>query len=290
MTDAQMSSLVLADYEAKRDALLARIADVLTADPGVTAVWLSGSFGRNVADAWSDLDLYIAVDDDAFAAFLDERDQFYRRIGNPLLIQREMPSNAQGRSRFQLVIYPGPLEVDWNIGPASDATRPPETKLVFARRPIPIVIPRSLSTTERQEQANDSLIFFWAMAPIAIKYAGRGESRRASSQIDLLTGAFIHLWRLVEMQDGPNPAAEAQNRGTEPELDAMLPRLGRDITPLIALNVIRALCAEAERLHPALEAIGVAIPTEMPGQTAAIAELTEAVIRQGTPNVRRPYR
>jgi predicted nucleotidyltransferase len=289
MTDAQMSSLVLADYEAKRDALLARIADVLTADPRVTAVWLSGSFGRNVADAWSDLDLYIAVDDDAFAAFLDERDQFYRRIGDPLLIQREMPSNAHGRSRFQLVIYPGPLEVDWNIGPASDATRPLETTIVFAHRPVPLVIPPSLSTIERQEQANDSLIFFWAMAPIAIKYVGRGESRRASSQIDLLTGAFIHLWRLVEMPDGPNPAAEAQNRGTEPELDAMLPRLGWEIDPLRALHVIRALCAEAERLHPALEAMGVAIPTEMPEQTAAMADLAASVLRQDTDR-RRTYR
>ncbi len=287
---ADIPTATLDDYAHKRGVLLERITDVLAADPRVAAVWLSGSFGRNVADAWSDLDLYIAVDDDAFAAFLDERDQFYRRIGDPLLIQREMPSNAQGRSRFQLVIYPGPLEVDWNIGPASDATRPPETTIVFAHRPVPIVIPPSLSTIERREQANDSLIFFWAMAPIAIKYAGRGESRRASSQIDLLTGAFIHLWRLVEMQDGPNPAAEAQNRGTEPELDAILPRLEWGIDPLRALEVIRALCAEAERLHPTLEEMGVSIPKEIARQTIALAVLAASVLRQDKPDHRRPYR
>lgn len=287
---ADIPTATLDDYAHKRGVLLERITDALEADPRVTAVWLSGSFGRNVEDAWSDLDLYIAVDDDAFAAFLDERDQFYRRIGDPLLIQREMPSNAQGRSRFQLVIYSGPLEVDWTIGPASDATRPLETKLVFARRPIPIVIPRSLSTTERREQANDSLIFFWVMAPIAIKYAGRGESRRASSQIDLLTGAFIHLWRLVEMQDGPDPAAEAQNRGTEPELDAILPRLEWGIDPLRALEVIRALCAEAERLHPTLEEMGVSIPKEIARQTIALAVLAASVLRQDKPDHRRPYR
>lgn len=281
---------ILDPYARARHALLARITDVLTADPRVTAVWLSGSFGREVADAWSDLDVHIAVENDAFASFLGERDQFYRRIGDPLLIQREMPSNAQGKSRFQLVIYPGPLEIDWNIGPASDATRPPETKIILARRPVPIVIPQSLSTIERREQANDSLIFFWAMAPIAIKYAGRDESRRASSQIDLLTGAFTHLWRLVEMQDGPNPAAEAQNRGTEPELDAMLPRLEWEIDPLRALEVIRALCVEAERLHPFLATMGVFIPTEMPGQITAMADLAEAVIRRGKPHQRRTYR
>ena len=59
----------LKGYARKRDELLARIAQELEADDRVLAAWLAGSFGRGVADAWSDLDLHIAVADDAFTAF-----------------------------------------------------------------------------------------------------------------------------------------------------------------------------------------------------------------------------
>jgi predicted nucleotidyltransferase len=43
--------------------LLSRVVDHLAADPRVRAVWLSGSVGRGVADAGSDLDLVVTVTD-----------------------------------------------------------------------------------------------------------------------------------------------------------------------------------------------------------------------------------
>lgn len=267
-----------------------RIVATLRADSRVVAAWLSGAHGRGVDDAWSDLDLHVAVEDAALSAFLDERPALYRSIGNPTLIQREMPSNAMPTSRFQLVMYPGPIEVDWTIGPVSRAARPPETRMLFARRSIPVEIPSPASTGERRAQAIDVLTFFWAMAPIAIKYAGRGESRQASSQIDLLTGAVIHLWRLAELPDGPNPAAPFQNRATEPELDAILPRLGWEITPDAALTVILALCAEVERRHPALAAMGAFPPHELVVEIASLAELARGAIRYGPTAPHRVFR
>lgn len=277
-------------YARGRDALLARITAELDADPRVVAAWLSGSFGRGEDDAWSDFDLHLAVDDAAFRTFLQERDAFYRRIGSPVLVQPDMPSDTQPGSRYQLVVYPGPIEVDWIVGPASQAVRPRETRLLLARGDVSIVIPTSLPAEERRAKADDTLIFFWAMAPIAVKYAGRGQSRRASYQIDLLSGAFILLWRLVELPDGPDPSASAQNRGIEAALDARLPRLDWDIDPRLALDVIRQLCAEVERLHPFLAALGVSVPAAMPAETAALADLADAVIRQGQPAGHRPYR
>lgn len=271
----------LVTYARDRDELLERIVETLEADSRVVAAWLSGSFGRGVEDAWSDLDLHVAIEDDVLPAFLDERFSLYQRIGQPTLIQGEMASNAMPTSRFQLVMYPGPIEVDWTIGPMSQACRPPETKIIFSRRAIPIEIPPPASTDERRAQATDALTFFWAMAPIAIKYVGRGETRRASSQIDLLTGAFIQLWRLIERPDGPNPAAPFQNRATEPDLDAMLPHLGWEITPDAALAVIQALCTEMERLHPALEALGVPPPRELVGEMTPLANLAGRAIREG---------
>lgn len=291
-TSTSDPTLTLTAYKAKRTALLERIVDALQADARVVAAWLSGSFGRggSAVDAWSDLDLHIAVEDESLSAFLADRDTFYRQIGHPLLIQPDIASNAQPGSCFQLVIFPGPIEVDWIVEPASLAVRPRKTVILFARETMPIEIPAPLSCDQQRDMAGDSLTFFWAMAPIAVKYAARGESRRASSQIDLLTGAFIRLWRLVELPQGPDPAAAGQNRATEPDLDAILPRLEWEITPSHALKVIRALCAEVERLHPALEKMGVSIPLEMPGETTAMADLAEVVIRQGPSGQRRTYR
>jgi predicted nucleotidyltransferase len=283
--------LTLAGYAGMRDRLVRRIAAALTADPRVTSAWLSGSFGRGDADAWSDLDLHVAIDDESLPAFLAERDRLYRQTGDPLLVQPDRPSHGQAGAWFQLAVYPGPIEVDWNIGPASLATRPPETTVLFARREVPVVLPPPLTVAERRAKAAETILFFWATAPMAIKHVGRGDSRRASDLIDQVTGLFVTLWRLVTLPDGPDPgAAHRQNRATEPALDELLPRLTREIDPLTALGVIRALCAETERLHPALMSLGVRAPAEMPYETARLADLAETAVHALPVEDRRRYR
>lgn len=288
MSQSQLQRLK--DLARTRDACLAQLTTILASDCRVVAAWLAGSFGRNADDGWSDLDLHVAIEDDAFTSFWNERDQLYRKLGRPLLVQPEMPSNAQLGGRFQLVVYPGPVEIDWNIGPASLARRPLETRVLIARRDVSIDTPRPLTQVERRDRAMDATVFFWAMAPIAVKYAGRGDSRRASSQIDLLTGTFIQLWRLMMMPDGPDPFAPEQNRATEPGLDAILPRLRWNITPLLALDVIDALCAEVERLHPGLEVLGVAVPKAMASETRALAGIARRELTTGDPGAQNVYR
>lgn len=280
----------LTDYAEARDRCLKTIDGVLRDDQRVGAAWLCGSFGRGEADAWSDLDLRIAIDDAAFPSFLANLPALYEQVGHPILVQWEMDSSTMTDGRFQLVVYPGPVEVDWVFGPASKATRLPETQLLFDRIGVPVAAPQPLPPEERRARAERALIFFCAMAPIAVKYAARGDSRRASSQIDLLTGAFIPLWRLVERPDEPDPQADNTNRALEPELAACLPRLGWTIDPGRALHVIRELCAQVERLHPALTELGVPIPTDMPQQTAGLITIAEREIAQGERTVRQTNR
>lgn len=266
----------------ERDALLERITARLRADPRVAAVWLSGSFGRDEADEWSDLDLHVAVDDATFERFLDERPQLYAAVGRPLLIQPEMlQSDSQPGARFQLVIYDGPVEVDWNIGPATPAERPAASILLVDRTNIPVQAPPPLTPEQRRHRAHDRLIFFWAMAPIAVKLAGRGETRRAAAQITLMTNAYISLWRLAHQPDGPEPYLPSTNRPIEPELDLTLPALGPLINPMIALEVIDALCDKVERLHPTLATLGIPPPTDMPLAIKQIGAIAEDAIRPG---------
>ena len=278
-------------YGRGRDALLARIRALLQADPRVDAAWLSGSFGRGEADAWSDLDLHVAVRDAELDAFLAERPALYARVGRPVLVQHEFAqSNSLPGARFQLVWFEGPYEVDWSIGPTGTARRAPASLLLFERVPMPPLELPALTTEEWRERLERRLEFFWAMAPIAVKYAGRGDVSPTIRQIDLLSTALIQLWRLLREPDGPDPwQPNLTNRPLEDELDARLPRLGGTADPAENLRVIRALCAEAEQLHDQIAALGIAVPDAMPQQVQAISQIAEQALARGE-RQRRKYR
>jgi hypothetical protein len=62
-----------------------------------------------------------------------------------------------------------------------------------------------------------------------------------------------------------------------------LPTLGERIDPFECLAVLRAQCAAVEQLHAALEALDVAIPSEMPVQVSRLAALAEAVLLSRRP-------
>jgi predicted nucleotidyltransferase len=277
----------LTRYAEERDALLTRIVHVLEADSRVVAAWLAGSFGRGEADAWSDLDLHVAVATDLFPQFLAEREALYQQVGRPILSQEEKVSDSQTDARFQLVLYPGPIEVDWNIGPVATAQRPLAFRMLIERGAVPVVTPPPLSRAERRDQASHWLTFFWAMAPIAIKYCGRGQP--ACELVSHMTRSFIALWRLVAEPEGPNPILPATNRVLEPELDAQVPRLGPTTNPLQALAVIDELCRRVQELHPALESLGAVVSPEVPTDVTKLQRIAEEVVQWGT-IPRRTYR
>ena len=99
-----------------RDTLLARIHTTLAADSHVVAAWLGGSVGRGEADAFSDLDVTVVVDD-ARAATLCGVDQarmtragapaarwaFVTRFGRPAVVH-ENHFNVPPGSAFTIAI------------------------------------------------------------------------------------------------------------------------------------------------------------------------------------------
>ncbi len=54
----------LATHRREREALLAAIVQTLAADERVVAAWLTGSYARGAADALSDIDLTVVIEDD----------------------------------------------------------------------------------------------------------------------------------------------------------------------------------------------------------------------------------
>ncbi len=64
-----------------------RFVAVCQADERVVAAFLGGSYARDAADAYSDLDLYLITTDEAYDDFFAEREAFMRRLGEPTFLE-----------------------------------------------------------------------------------------------------------------------------------------------------------------------------------------------------------
>jgi hypothetical protein len=241
--------------------------------------------GRGEVDEWSDLDLHLTVMDEHLQTLLDEHQALFAKCGRPVHIWggAGVLSNSMPNGRFWLVQYaPYMLEIDWNIGPTEGTTRPEASHLIFDRIGIattPPLLPVDEET--RRIEANKELSLFWAMAPIGIKFAGRGYTRKATNQVSMLRDSYCRLWRALWRPELLQKDAYHQNRPLEAELDARMPRHGPIIDPLEALTVIRAFCHEVEQLHPALAELGVCVHPDAVKETYALADFAETLARTG---------
>lgn len=73
--------------------LFDRLVAVVSGDSRVRAMWLGGSIARRVADAGSDLDVLLAVSDDAFADFAADWRTWLESV-TPVLMAKELPGQA----------------------------------------------------------------------------------------------------------------------------------------------------------------------------------------------------
>jgi hypothetical protein len=99
------------DTAAQED-LIREATAVMEADERVLACWLEGSFAAGAADAWSDIDLHIAVADESWDGVLADRLPMIGRI-RPILgfVEATMPwgarlvaANVAGPCRLDLFI------------------------------------------------------------------------------------------------------------------------------------------------------------------------------------------
>jgi hypothetical protein len=219
-------------------------------------------------------------------AILADPRPLFDLAGEVLLVQANFPSDSMPQGRFWLVVYAGPVQVDWNVGPASAAARPVASRLLFEKEPIPFAQePGPLDQATGREMAQKAIEFFWAMAPIGIKYAGRGWTRRAVEQEALLAGAGDRLWGLANGQPLRSQDEFDQNRRPEPERLAARPAFARVVDGAEALRVIGEHCAAVEALHPALAAMGVDVPERMPAEVRLLMEIAGEELERGVVRV-----
>jgi len=72
------------DIERERSNALDALILIAQQTPSIRGLWLQGSLACGESDPFSDIDAYLAIDDDAFEAMFSERESFLRRVG-PIL-------------------------------------------------------------------------------------------------------------------------------------------------------------------------------------------------------------
>lgn len=185
----------------QRQDWLSEAETLLWSDARVAAVWMGGSEGRGDADALSDFDLFVALDDRS-GDELGGVEDWLARFGT-LVWTRETPQNAPAGGRYLRATYEAEvlcLFVDWYFQPASSAVLGADVKILFDRLGLPrdeartsddIVAearrsrPRA-APLPRTRQLEQSLGLFWLMVPIIAKYAARRWDESALSTLDWL--------------------------------------------------------------------------------------------------------
>jgi len=233
---------------ARLEAFVEHAAATLHADERVVAAWLGGSLAAGTADAYSDVDLRVAVVDDAFDAFVADWPGLPERLA-PTVMRRRV---GTPESPIVTAITPEWLRFDVAIARGSAPERAGD-RVLFDRRPsapteAPAPRPDPASRLPGLVEEFLRVLGLWRVVH------GRGE------RVLMAQGAGLLRWSLVELflienraQRGGmlhlNPYLTAEQRAllealptTPPELNAAL---AREFLPRA-----RQLMARLEQAYP----------------------------------------
>jgi hypothetical protein len=248
------------------DELFERLVETCVDDERVRAMWLSGSLARGVADAVSDLDVLLALADDAIEGFASSWREWLARV-TPTVIARPLPflpgsffSVTTQRLRMDVVVEPA-------TAIASTFFR--ERALVFDRDGLDAVVPEPLPGAGPSPTRIADLIeeFFrdYGMFPVGVE------------RKDWLLGVeAIHLirtllYQLFVEENAPVPAAGVKQWSSkltprQREVLLALPTGGTDRDSIVEAHeaVSVAFVREARRVAAAA---GVEWPAELEQRT-----------------------
>lgn len=122
----------------RADQLLDELIEKLRSTKSVRAIWLAGSRGRGSNDDLSDIDIWIALDDDHIGSAVSDPLAFVQSF-TPTVMHILAPSIAPAGGVFLGSWVPVDdefVQVDWYIARASTAMRDADTVVVFGDVPL----------------------------------------------------------------------------------------------------------------------------------------------------------
>jgi hypothetical protein len=200
---------------AEREALLGRVQEMLERDARVRAAWMYGSVGRGCEDAWSDLDVWVVLEDAEYSALARERRRFVRETGDPLLFV-EAPQNGPPGGIYLMCVYDaptGPHAVDWYFQPASCA-RQTESRRVLVQRgealstEAPVGVGAEQWVPSPEEDDANKAALFWVMLLVQAKCIARDPRapglRFEGFILSLLRDVAAFRGKAIKAREAPN--------------------------------------------------------------------------------------
>lgn len=242
----------LKSRQQERTALLNRAIALAHSDPYVCAAWLFGSGHRDNADAFSDIDLWMVVDDAHIEAIVTERHAYITQIGQPLLAL-DVPGNAPVGGGYLMLQYPGaygPLQVDWYWQPRAKAAIPDDARLLFDHcglnrnvgsqsTDFSYLTQRLMPPAANPDRTTAlkvlyELTFCWCMALIGAKKVARREAESAGWLLQLAAEKLHKAQALLPALKLPalTPAPIEPTTITLPEAMALLRQIQQGATEL----------------------------------------------------------
>jgi predicted nucleotidyltransferase len=164
-------------------------------DGRVTAALLVGSYAKGTADTYSDVDLYLVTTDEAYEAFVAEREAFIRLLGKPLFIE-----NFDLTSVVFLIFSDG-AEVELNAGRASEISQilNEPYKILLDKQGIvagDVPSPQEADTAAQTERLRRQVYWFWHDLAHFITAMARGQLWSGYGQLEILRRYCVNLARL----------------------------------------------------------------------------------------------
>ena len=172
-----------------------RFVAACQADERVVAAFLGGSYAKDTADAYSDLDLYLITSDEAFEDFLAEREVFIRLLGEPLFLE------DFGMPDLLLYIFADQTEGELWIHCESHFhhvhTGPCRVLLDKNGILANAVFPQHEADQAKQvETLRQQVAWFWHDLSHFIKAMGRGQLWFAYGELEVIRQICVNLARL----------------------------------------------------------------------------------------------
>jgi hypothetical protein len=172
-----------------RTAWLAATKAILSEHAFVSGAWLVGSLGRGTADAYSDIDLIVAVDPDTPQQLFDTP---FTVLGLPgtVLFTRAKPRNAPDGGAYLAIcidLSGIPVLVDLYVWPSATAAVPTSSRILYARSALPATGLEFMTLLDRHRSADPTggdpgdPATVLLLLQLAAKYHARGDRVRQDS-------------------------------------------------------------------------------------------------------------
>lgn len=176
-------------------AVLARFVTACLADHRIVAAFLGGSYARDAADRYSDLDLYLITTDEDFNDFTAQRAAFVRRLGEPVFMEDFDHPN------IVFYIFADGTEGELGFGRESQFndihTGPYKVLLDKQGILAGAVFPgREPGPAGQIEKLCRLIFWFWHDVSHFITAMGRGQLWWAQGQLEVLRRSCVSLARL----------------------------------------------------------------------------------------------